>query len=63
MEISEDAIDAAMTYSHDLGFDEGYELGWECGYQVGYDEGVDSIDIPGTDCDGDEPSSSLRTHT
>lgn len=35
MEIDEEALELAMAYQHDLGFDEGYELGWDEGYEAG----------------------------
>ena len=35
MEMDEEALERALAYQHDLGFDEGYEVGYDDGYEAG----------------------------
>ena len=38
--MDDEAVERAMRYAHDTGYDEGYECGYEDGYDVGYEDGV-----------------------
>lgn len=52
--ISDESIEQALRYQHDVGFDEGYEVGYDEGYEFGYNAafedgyqaGIDSVDVP-----------------
>lgn len=37
--MDDEAVERAMRYAHDTGYDEGYECGYEDGYDVGYEDG------------------------
>lgn len=50
--MTDDELEQALRYHHDVGFDEGYEVGYEEGYEFGYNAafedgyqaGIDSVD-------------------
>lgn len=42
--MTEDELDQALGYQHDVGFDEGYEVGYDSGFEDGYQAGIDSVD-------------------
>lgn len=39
--LTDEEIEQALKYQHDVGFDEGYEVGYEEGYEFGYDSAFD----------------------
>lgn len=47
--MTDDEIEQALKYQHDVGFEVGYEEGYEFGYDSafndGYQAGIDSVDL------------------
>lgn len=41
--MTDDELEQALRYQHDVGFDEGYEVGYDIGFEDGYQAGVDSV--------------------
>ena len=51
--MTEDELEQALRYQHDVGFDEGYEVGYDSGFEDGYQAGIDSVDCSVARNDGE----------